>query len=929
MREVRFLNVSEYGVPTACVSSTSHTLKEVLAQIDARCGTSGRALQLATFGPSDLLTLHFVPDIRYLATIEVVAEVNHQRAVGAVVVEDNELGAGQVPAEAFLTPNPERPLYVVVNIKLDPLAKLLTRYELAERLRRDLVQVVADKSQGDPPGPGLKDLLEISCLPGLDTAELMVLARGAMLDDLATLCRCLQKITLNDLFSEAELHAIRRKPAVVDLVEKFQGGAHLDSLKDVTAVAYLASTVGMPVEALLSPAHSTHEASACALRAGVFFTRLTHPMGTDSGVQDVLRGLHHSPEGTDRGLNSFDVSIFGTHGTLLATHRGLKHEGVWTLGQVSGFLAGMVGLSQDDPRGVHARPSNNTIVGVELPQSAQQPGTQGCALRRQFEQRLFEARREWLGNGMATSGAYEALRKAAKVRGWAYSRTNAALNLLLSLMTLLSRSTDFENYIDLLPILTDLLMEAQMACAVEQRDAVDSVLKHLDRMLRLREGRERADRSPRLSRSTEARAGYIGPRDAFLLYLQDIMARRMPQHYDRTDMSMSYGPALTAPLLVDGADPKLKVKYALSTGMFYVSAQRLVEVVLWPSVVHEVEHVRLRNSHYPILEELRDAAAVHLGTDPAGGTPEHLLLALEPQFEEILSDLALFDGAALNAGRPAQDCGGHRIRFHRFLITMFPNLVMDLHDTDHARLADEPHLLRDRAMEFGVRLQSVWVLSQFTVGQGITKDACLIKLTQVLGAPDSWWTDLLTRLLCEVQRRCAKLPPEPEEVKRASKVVNEVRQQWLFPNEGGARIREVWAEHLVALHSVRSPDNVRPESAKPREAPKDTSASQGPHSASEPVHADPEAPCSVLELARYLERLRERLPDASPNFALPEVSPRGGLTPNSELAKYQQSQLWPLLKALQPELWAARIKILTGLFHGTYLEQALQHADHV
>ena len=355
-------------------------------------------------------------------------------------------------------------------------------------------------------------------------------------------------------------------------------------------------------------------------------------------------------------------------------------------------------------------------------------------------------------------------------------------------------------------------------------------------------------------------------------------------------------------MLVDGADPQLKVKFALDTGLFYVSAQRLVEPILWPSVVHEVEHVRLEYSDNSVLNRLREkleTPETEHGklANRRGGVPA----AVGSQLEEILCDLALFDGPALLGGDLSDAPRDHHHRFHRFLITMFPNLVMDMHDAHHGRLQtgndNAIKLLQNLALSLGVRLLSVWILSRTACGEAVDTDDNTQTMRRTLEDASSWWNDVLVQLLEKILR-CSIREQNPvveAHRKRALTAARGAVEAYLRPYGDYDFVAE-WSAALTELHKVRSPDRN-----------------------TEPM------PTSLRVIYAYLERLRQQLGGKEESFSLPPVSPRGGLDPKSELGCYQQAQLWVLFEPLQAAMWAPRAHTLRKFISGRELEELENH----
>lgn len=341
--------------------------------------------------------------------------------------------------------------------------------------------------------------------------------------------------------------------------------------------------------------------------------------------------------------------------------------------------------------------------------------------------RALEAgRARWIPAGQGDLTAYEALKDAASRGHWAYGRTNASLSLTVELVELLADRMRIEGHTDLAEPLSTWVREA----VASPRAGPDTrrAYRHLDRMMQARSGRW-GDRSPGV-RGYEARAGYVLLRDGFQAYLAELLIERGCGHI--------------TPVLVDGADTALRLKFGGALAYFEVSAQRLLNPVLWPAIAHEVEHLRLSRQREGVWGPALGAYLHRLphtvhGLDPAvDNGPEglferlrraHAAISLEPGWDEwvalagapleLAADLAIFDSSALGPDLPRgateeQVREAMLGRWTRLLGTLWPNLAMDLRERQGGRPWSDNELLR-LCQTLLFRFACTWVLAFFPI----------------------------------------------------------------------------------------------------------------------------------------------------------------------------------------------------------------------
>lgn len=920
----RFACIAEYGVPRGQISSVERRIKSLNQRIDVETGVAGvpRSLMLGTFGPSDLLVMHLVSDIRYLAIVETIAPVNHQRAVGTVVSAPSN-GSSRLRPESMLVLDETRPFHIVANLKLSPLAKLLTSNEVVPGVLAQTDHILNSREWTADRGAALPVAPQVCLMRGLDTAEWLAVARGPRIDQLTELVAALQGITLADITDRALLRrpledlALQLAKEVVpkDVRVEHRTIGEVAELRDLAAVADVRSTVGMPLDFLTED--QPRNKRWCSDSAGERLTFVTRVAAESDGGELHDRDL--------TGCAKAPMTLVGSHGPVVFwptdASSGCTVEQIRRrLGDLLGARASLKNPGAKDAE--QGRAANNTMVAVDVRETESRAAD--AEVRRRFAAALYKARTSWLVDGALVSGVYRQLRDCARARGWAYSRTNSALNMLLAVVTLMSRSVQFENYIDLLHVLVPWLQEVVGRDDPRSEKDLERILKHIDRMLRLRQGKDRIDRSPRLSRSTEARAGYIVPRDAFLVFLRELMKERQP---DQAGAAGEF-----EPLLVDGADPVLQVKLALGTGLFYVSAQRLVEPILWPTVGHEVEHVRLRYlrrsaSGSAPLDRACAALSVWWRHDDFQTTTDLLrrlpLLAdvlrpdvqqLVADIEEVLCDIALFDGNIV--GHRGQS---HEVRVHRFLVTMTPNLVMDLHDRFHQlcktaclpydeRSIEARKELDQLAFRTGGRIAAVLGLAKFGPPLGPTTISAERLRAEIFDASRTkLWRSALEAVLIGVLQETSQTTTD-------AKIVGDVidlaqnRIEDAVWEDDSERGKPGWAELLCVAHELRSADR----SDLVREEEADASCLED-HPAIDRVSA-------------FLGRMQEELTKARGPGALPRVNPRGGLTQHEALAELQQDLVGELLLELNDLATPSRLSQLVRFIRGLTLASILREA---
>ena len=664
-----FLCIDAFALPSAEPQAAIDATRQARDRLHERAwkATSREAaaepesLELLTLGATDLLVVHRVPDLAFVAVGSVAAPSLHQRSTGAL------LGAGGTIGWADLREHRAGHLFhAVLHLKLEPGLALSLGGTLPGRVASGLSTALRARMRTDRCERGAAlDRLELLVATGLDEAELVAILRAP---DLVLLVRAV------DALGRMKAHEID----VGDADERLEALAFselsgADALATTPLFAYVASTMGLPLPAAMRPGPKGMR-EACSEGA-------------------VLR---------------LPRSASGPRGLVLASRAGgdLRFR-PWTLAEVAELLRS-------------GTPQESHLVVRAWAKGARTPDTISGGLDEALSLGLRKARSLWLPGGGVPDEvtAWGALRSAAARGHWSYGRTNAALAMMSSLVAGLSSRADVENHLELAGPLAAWLR--QVIAAPHDRDVVARAYRHLDRLMRTRA--DSPARPPGTHLAYSARAGTRLLRDGFRAYLSEILALR--------------GLSQITPVLVDSAETSLRVKFGGPLAYFEVSVQRLLTPVLWPAIVHEVEHLRLSRMVGGLATP---AVAAYLRRQPPGVwglSPEeddrvgvglidrldqvHAVLRddpdprlqrwgeLAPGLVEVAADLAILDAGVL----PGADLDA---RVNALLGALWPNLAMDLRER-HGGRPWTPERCNELASQLLFRFVNLWVLAYFKVG---------------------------------------------------------------------------------------------------------------------------------------------------------------------------------------------------------------------
>ncbi|MCP4808696.1 MAG: hypothetical protein GY913_16405 [Proteobacteria bacterium] len=639
---------------------TVASIRSARESVHARAwGSPRRGLDLMTLGSTDLVVVDALPDLSYVAAGSSPAPGLLQRSTAGLLPS-----AAEASWDGLMEPEASRPFHAVARLRLEPALVFALGDLLPDLLVTGLSGLVDDRLEDaariDPDWCASR--VDLGVVWGLDTAELLLLAKAPDLAVLARLVHVLRALRAGEtpgLDLGLAARRVRSLPFSVPEPER--------ALRDTPLFGSVGVDIGMAVDLVAAARERGDWVEGIACRQGRVM-RL--PKAHDGGGLVVADA---DPAETDwRGWSSGEIA------TLLDASRRRSHLVVrpWS-------------------RGHAADPALDRGLATAL------------------DATLVEARLKWLPSPDRTATAYSALKDAAARGHWAYGRTNAALSLTAELSGLLSDRLRIQGHLDLAEPLSTWIREviAAPTAGPDTRRAY----RHLDRMMQARSGRA----SDRTTTGYEARAGYVLLRDGFQAYLAELLVERGCGHI--------------TPVLVDGADTSLRLKFGGALAYFEVSAQRLLNPVLWPAIAHEVEHLRLSRQKEgvwgPALGAyLKRLPGVVHGLDPrVDDGPEglferlrraHAAISLEPGWQgwvglggtllEIAADLALFDSTVLGTGKGPE-------RWTRLLGTLWPNLAMDLRERQGGRRwTDDELLALCRRLLF--RFASTWVLAFFPVG---------------------------------------------------------------------------------------------------------------------------------------------------------------------------------------------------------------------
>lgn len=932
----RFLCINEFGVAMGAMDKVGDLLHE---EWKAMNNPAGSRLEILTFGSSDLVTLHSTPDLRLLAITHSRAQVTFQRCYGGAFLS-LERPAGPPlyidPDEAFAALPRGRPFVAITQLKVDPLVNLMVGDAVVDRvlqilpsfLERRLATFERHVDALEVSAPWLRDhvkqwreeaagdLDRVGILPvaGLDSAELILVLRCADLNALVRVIWALRSLRLRHLHltQDALLHdRIRQDARDLRLLPGHE--RTLGQLEGLPLWTYSSTAVGLPRE-LVAPGSPLADDPSLACRRALLAFRMRSLPGSARATEEQLKLLDaifapreqradHVP-GRFTVLGSYDL-IYPA-GTVIRPGDDeplLRAPGEYTVAQLVRALGDApaagdalgCGYLQETTIAIRAFPPGfdrpdllSDADGIDTPSA--QPGE---GVQEVFEDVLHSAQERWM------DGSYLDLKRACSERHWPYSATNGALNLVISLVTLLTSRLEIENYLELVPPL-----EAWVKAVVgprpripEGREAdVHRIYKSLDRMMHARSHRDSPHHPPGVSRAFEAKAGYVLPRDAFHAYLSDMAALRLGES--------------TAVLLVDGSDGKLLVKHAGGVSIFIVSALRLHNPLLWPTLAHEIEHVRYERTE---IDEERRRRIPELAGAPEPWSPKSLLVRRV--------EAALRDGSQKETVKQLAACigaqhhpSGHRTRrwviehmldtacdvaiadsgaigardegmSMRFVAASWPNLVMDLHE-EWASLwqaggAPSPYLawLTQRV---GMRLAGVLALISFAPDAEVTDVEIGRRLSAVM-ASELWSRALvgLTSLCFGSRGRHDLRWEDPWEDDASSERGNpfvaaaesSLQQLGELVRPGG-----LWIEGLATIHRLRR--------------------------ASPPGMVERE---TVGIVAEYLDGLMKRSGWSTPGDVCKSILPRGGLVPGGPAASEDSLTVYSLFNALRGAIRRRRV----------------------
>lgn len=592
----RYICVTQYGAPGAVDRERLQALKSMRESVGRGVD---RCLELVTYGVSDLLTIHALHELGSLAVMNATAPFSYQRAQGGVVCEvpgDSML----MSVEQMLVPDPKSPFYGVMSVKIDPLVDIISstvadelRLQLPAHLKREFdnfndkaITAVKDFSSDASRSyavatPDKLGGIQILPLAGLDSSELVVIVRSPRLEWIARVFWSVRRLRLGSL-GAAAVHAADDSDLRISLP-----GLALDRIADLPLLAYTTTTVGVPREILENQLEVRRDETACAQGTVIcrFGALPDRPACTDQMVERFGEAI----AGVRKPRSMLRMSVFGGHDQFVQAGNGSIDSKAGTVesgtavGEITwGQAFDALRLSPVGERGTTDGYVWETSIYVQaFPPGFPRPDVQDIqadaasttpSMQEWFDQELHSARDLWVEQ-------YRRLKNAATDGHWPYSNTNGALNLVLSLITLVATRREIDSYLDLIRPLHCWMKRAIAEPGTWYRGDLKRIYNHLDRAMHARSHRDGPGHLPGVSRAFEARSGYVLPRDGFNGFLEELLHRRL-------------GDSITS-LLIDGTDAGLVVKPAGNLAIFYVSALRLHQPVLWPAVSHEVEHVRL------------------------------------------------------------------------------------------------------------------------------------------------------------------------------------------------------------------------------------------------------------------------------------------------------------------------------------------------
>lgn len=921
----RFLCINEFGVPTGAMA-------EVRRILESEWKGKGPRLEVLMFGACDLVTLDATSDIRFLAVNNSKGPVSYQRSFGAAFLDRSPPGDVYGTSDEVLSVWPEKAFVAICQLKVDPLvnllcgdifpSKLFDELDGFLKLRFEAFRTHVDELRNDPQRPWLvplvdawleesaNDLSSVRILPlaGLDSAEVILVLRCANLNTLGRVIWALRSLRMRHLHLETAPDLRRRIEADARTLQIL--GEHersFESIEHLPVWSYSSTAVGLPC-ALVDDEARLPNVPVC--QRALLSVRMRSMPGRALVSEEQLQEFdtlfargdptreNHLPTRFTV-LGSYDLmypaggsvkkeEATGEDGaSIVSVKQTLDPPQEYTLREIAGALRDPVqphsrGYLQETTIALRVFPPGlrraDLLADPEIARFAQTDASD------RFESVLAQAQARWLGE------YHTALKDAFRRQRWPYSETNGALNLVVSLVTLLTDRLEMENYIELLPPL-DAWRRAVVA-PVQSKVDVHRTYKNLDRVMHARSHRESPYHPPGVSRSFEARAGYVLPRDAFHAYLNELARLRLSDE--------------VAVLLVDGTDGQLLVKHAGRVSIFFVSALRLQNPLLWPSVAHEVEHARYRNTHVngSAQHRCRELFASWRGSEEliSYGRPQEILSRLfahpdaswasedrwfdsfrnraHQEFVQVACDVAILDSGAL--GSPES----HGDRVMRLVATSMPNLVMDIHgnlghwsapadarDVDDLEWAHR--LLMWSAVDcLGMRLASVLALLSFGHEKQPSPDELRGELRRVLSGDP--WRAMLEEIIClalsERGHTSSEWPRPSAEVKRLAGGTKGTLNSLL--------LGDLWIRALQLVHALRLP-------SPPSDA--------------------------VTKVASYLAGLVENAGWAAPADVSRSIFPRGGLDPDCPAAR--ESSTYAFYDGLRDAIRRLRLGTTSILLH--------------
>lgn len=990
-----FVCFNEFGVPAGQMNQVVTELRDLRGAIDDEGRGVGagdnHALELYTFGANDLVTIHFIPQLFRLAVVNSTAPVTHQRAYGAfdpgITDPPSRRDPLRLSRAELLKTDEESPFHAIIHLKVDPLANLvgdqipnqvLQRVAGFVRRRFDDFDAAAtawisgsgrslEAASSEWPVAAGPDLggLRLMPLAGLDSAEVIIVARAPRIEWLARLCWALRSLRIGHLLTEADVER-RWSPAFDRFAkllcsEQFAEPLTARMLCASPLWAYSSSTVGVPISLVEGRRERRRDPIACQ-KALVLRKMRALPGGNPNTNQelDQLDALCASPQDSAaERMIPLRFSLLGCHDILYAGPLGsavcadaggrtvlVREEPAaapvraYTHRQILDLLSERAPCGAadvpDPPRYGYTQETCIAVMAFPpgfprpdlLPERAAAATPEHApaapTAQARFEWALLAARKRWLdhrrlatasagdappspGRGGKRRSAYERLIADCQEGAWSYSPTNGAMNLLVSLVTILANRAETENYLELVIPLIGWLDGVHQCPGALNRRASDRIYKHLDRLMHARSHRDSPTRMPGVSRAFEARAGYVLPHDAFHAYLSDLFARRVD--------------AACAPLVVDGTDASLRVKFAMDTGIFLVSALRLHQPVLWPSLAHEVEHVFFTREASPAWIDAAKRCARKLGRQGSIGLPEGRLSYMSViehlrdlsdwtrgpagnQLLEVGCDVAIADSGALVVGDAWPDTETLK---RRLLATLWPNFILDIHEswreTDRAGRSLDRHELSTRvqhlAVVYGRRIAGVFALLALrhpsSLGQKApveADDAAGAEIRNVLKS--TLWAYAMQRLLenaCGTRRGKRDRHSGPASYVDAARNVEAARDTLLRELD----TRHEWQTFLLLLDAARSGE-------RRTLYDEDRSALDG--------------------VAAHLLEVMAANDAEHPGAVHAPVFPRGGLDPHSAAARASNEMVHGLYSQLRRAVLRHRLEAITR-----FLDPVLEDRD--